>query len=124
MLLPLLIVLSSVASPPAEDDVLGTLVFGPEAMYFVECGGTEKLWLNGLSLKSPGWEAVNYVLEAQPRCDLDQLPCTPQRVIVMGRARKSQPGNYGHLSEYERDITFVRIGVGSQKELERCESET
>ncbi|MFO1494197.1 MAG: hypothetical protein U1F26_06005 [Lysobacterales bacterium] len=124
MLLALVAALGFMTTPGREQNVLGTLYFGPESMLFVACGAKEYLWLNGQILKSPEWSAVQYVLDAQPRCDLDTMPCTPQRVIVAGMARISQAGTYGHLGHYTREVTFLTIQIGSQNALEACENDT
>jgi hypothetical protein len=60
------------------------------------------------------------VLDAQPRCDLDTLPCTPQVAYVEMDATLSAPGHFGHMGTYEREITATRFTYAAREARVEC----
>lgn len=89
----------------------GTILFGPEAMFFKECDSNKEWWLDNNSFKAQGWEAVSKELNSQPLCNLSTMPCKHQSAVVSGTALLSNKGNYGHLGMYKRQITFIKLSL-------------
>ncbi|MBU2709033.1 hypothetical protein KCM76_23760 [Zooshikella marina] len=87
----------------------GKIFFGPEAMYFIECNSEERWWLSSPTFNAQGWKNAKKLLDAQPRCDLDAMPCKHQEVVVSGAAVITDEGSFGHLGKYPRQIYFTSI---------------
>jgi hypothetical protein len=60
-------------------------------------------------------------LDAQPRCDLDTLPCKLQEAYVELDGRLTEPGHFGHMGAYERELTITRIARASRLALTPCD---
>lgn len=112
------------AATAKMDGYVGTIVFGPEAMYFLDCASGEKYWLGDGSFDAKGWKEVSGILDAQPLCDLHTMPCSPQKVIIFGRGPRTGPGQFGHLGDYPYEIHFAEMSIGTQADLEKCERDT
>lgn len=89
----------------------GTVLFGPEAMYFKKCGSEEKWWLGSYTFKAEGWQEVEKELDSQPLCDLSTMPCKHQSVEISGIAGLSVRGEYGHLGQYPHQVYFTKISL-------------
>ena len=104
----------------AGEHYKGIIYFGPEAMFFVECGNTERWWLEGRSFKAKGWSDVKEVLNSQPKCSLETMPCKMQEVPVSGFGVLSSRGEYGHLGMYPREIIFTEVTPITKADVKGC----
>src|SRR5690349_15881424 len=91
------------ADPPAPaDHFRGFLRLGPEEISFQPCGTSrEHRWwweLEGRPLtrkQADGWQLAEPILNSQPRCDINTMPCKLQEAYVELNGVVSQPGHFG-----------------------------
>jgi len=87
---------SDVPEPQAQ--FRGFIRLGPEQMSFQPCGSTrDDRWWWAARDDVPGWKGVDAILDAQPRCDLDTMPCKLQEAYVELDGRLTEPGEFGHM---------------------------
>ena len=110
-LLALCIIFICTPSNIEATDYKGTIFFGPEAMYFIECGSHEKWWLSNTAFRAVGWHEVIKAINSQPECSMRTWPCELQRTVVEGDATLSVTGSHGHLGMYKREISFSELSV-------------
>jgi hypothetical protein len=87
----------------------GVVAFGPEAMYFHQCSTGNVSWLHPDSREAPGWDRVDGQLREQPRCDMRNAPCEHQRAFVTVAGSIHREGAFGHLGQYDSEITITRV---------------
>lgn len=89
-------------APDESGEYAGHYSVGFEVSEFVPCGSDESWWLVGTA------ELVSQVQGDEP----GGTPTTP--VFVRVRGELSDPGSYGHLGAYDRQLTVTEVvEVGS-----------
>jgi hypothetical protein len=103
----------------------GFVRLGPEQVSFQPCGVSRlhRWWFepaapDGSAPKS--WRLAADILDAQPRCDLDTLPCRLQEVYVEMDGKLTDRGRFGHMGAYERRFDLVRVHYASKRARGEC----
>ena len=94
------------ASEGVTKPVRGTMLLGPEMMAFQPCNSQDKWWIASTDDREG---KITAILDTQPRCDLDTMPCERQRAYVEADARVSEKGEYGHMGLYTHEIHFIKV---------------
>lgn len=79
---------------------------------------TARVWLGGQRVE--GWDDVQKVLDKQPRCDLDMLPCEMQQAYVELDGAISEAGRFGRMGRYEREVTARRFTFAARTAPDDC----
>jgi hypothetical protein len=103
-------------APEQAAQFRGFMRLGPEQMSFQPCGTPRRgRWWWELESKAaaweevPGWLSAKEILDAQPRCDLDTIPCELQEVYAELDGLLTEAGHFGHMGAYERELTVTRV---------------
>jgi hypothetical protein len=102
----------------------GFLRLGPEQMSFQSCGTSrrDRWWweLDPRVGEVKGWKDAEAILDSQPRCDLDTLPCKLQEVYVEANGRLSESGRFGHLGVYGHQLWIGQVLFASRSSRPDC----
>jgi hypothetical protein len=111
----------------------GFIRWGPEQESFQPCGVAwrHRWWLDREQQEralaerqqrrralAETWRLAEDVLNAQPSCDF--VPCRDQTVYVELDGDLSEPGHYGHMDEYERNLSPTRIRYAARTARGSC----
>lgn len=109
------------ATQPVEER--GVLRLGNEAMSFRRCGQTQEWWWDTASYERGmlvGAAMLDGAWGRDPACP-DGGACQARRLYARVRGLLSSPGQYGHLSQYRRQIDITHIYETSPTVPEDCD---
>jgi hypothetical protein len=105
---------------PGVGTIRGYVRLGPEEESFQRCGDTtaDTMWLG--EGRDETWAPVSKILGAQPECDLDTIPCDHQEAYVELDGTISEPGHYGHMEMYNRELRPRRVTYAARTAPTDC----
>ena len=107
----------TLSSCTANKIYIGKYTEGFEWSFFIECGGSEKFWINS----NPAIIDMKKALEQDGIIFSYELGDENPSVPVKLRGSLSKKGNWGHLGRYKYELNVVQyLAHGSEIERE-CE---